>query len=90
MELSKEEQDEILDIVASVLHLGNVSFTEEEGVAEVEHPHTVDVIAKVSISSRSQKLSTFPQYFNATIGLSNKARFKWKSQVKKTGSHWLL
>ena len=47
MELSPDDQDDILAIVASVLHLGNVTFTEVDGVATVERPQIVDTVAKV-------------------------------------------
>lgn len=47
VELSKEEQEEIFSIVASVLHLGNVGFTEEEGKARITNTHSVGIVAKV-------------------------------------------
>lgn len=47
MELSQDDQDDILYLVASVLHLGNVTFTEVDGVAVVERPQVVDTVAKV-------------------------------------------
>lgn len=48
MELSDSEQSDMLSIVASVLHLGNVKFIEEEGVAAVCDLDHVERIAEVS------------------------------------------
>lgn len=47
MELSQHDQDAILAIVASVLHLGNVTFTEVDGVATVDRPQEVATIAEL-------------------------------------------
>ncbi|XP_026275378.2 unconventional myosin IC isoform X2 [Frankliniella occidentalis] len=47
MELSQADQDAILAIVASVLHLGNITFTEVEGVATVERPQDVATVAEL-------------------------------------------
>ncbi|KAK3921911.1 Unconventional myosin IC [Frankliniella fusca] len=47
MELNQADQDAILAIVASVLHLGNITFTEVEGVATVERPQDVAVVAEL-------------------------------------------
>lgn len=48
IELSGQEQNEILQIVASVLHLGNVGFTEEEGQARILKPESVAAVSKVT------------------------------------------
>lgn len=48
IELTDQEQDDILAIVASVLHMGNVGFTEEEGKAKVLKPECVEAISKVT------------------------------------------
>lgn len=49
IEFSAEEQEDIFKIVASVLHMGNVGFTEVEGIAKVLKPESVEYISKVSI-----------------------------------------
>lgn len=49
IEFSDEEQRDIFNIVASVLHMGNVGFTEVEGIAKVLKPESVEYICKVSI-----------------------------------------
>ncbi|XP_062716000.1 unconventional myosin IC-like [Aedes albopictus] len=49
IEIPADEQKLILEIVASVLHMGNVGFTEEEGKAKILKPESVTAIAKVSI-----------------------------------------
>lgn len=48
IEFDKNEQDSIFAIVASVLHMGNVGFTESDGVAEILKPASVEAIASVS------------------------------------------
>ncbi|XP_075220204.1 unconventional myosin 61F isoform X2 [Lycorma delicatula] len=45
MELSEPEQAEIFVIIASILHLGNICFTEEEGVVEITNKELVNKIA---------------------------------------------
>lgn len=47
MEMSQQEQDDLFAIVASVLHMGNVGFTEEDGVATILKPASVDAVAAV-------------------------------------------
>ncbi|XP_067010798.1 unconventional myosin IC isoform X2 [Anabrus simplex] len=47
IELSEAEQDNIFAIVASVLHMGNVGFTENEGRAQVLKPESVEAISKL-------------------------------------------
>jgi len=49
MEMSQQEQNDLFAIVASVLHMGNVGFTEEEGVAKILKPASVDAVANVII-----------------------------------------
>lgn len=48
IEIQKDEQTLILQIVASILHMGNVGFTEEEGRAVVFKPESVTAISKVN------------------------------------------
>lgn len=48
IELSTIEQSEIFQIIASILHMGNVGFTEEEGQAKILKPESVAAIARVS------------------------------------------
>lgn len=48
MELSESEQNEIFIIIASILHLGNVCFYEEEGLVEITNKELVNRISKVS------------------------------------------
>ncbi|KAF7994644.1 hypothetical protein HCN44_004116 [Aphidius gifuensis] len=45
VELKEQEQDDLFGIVASVLHMGNVGFTEEDGKAKILKPASVDAIA---------------------------------------------
>ncbi|KYN41072.1 Myosin-IB [Trachymyrmex septentrionalis] len=45
MEMSQQEQNDLFAIVASVLHMGNVGFSEEDGVATILKPGSVDAIA---------------------------------------------
>ncbi|XP_020296336.1 myosin-IB isoform X2 [Pseudomyrmex gracilis] len=47
MEMSQQEQDDLFAIVASVLHMGNVGFSEEDGVATILKPASVDAVAKL-------------------------------------------
>lgn len=69
MEMSQNEQDDLFAIVASVLHMGNVGFTEEDGVAQILKPASVDAVATVStpgmLSSKERnwkldKINDFP------------------------------
>ncbi|XP_076654568.1 unconventional myosin 61F isoform X2 [Halictus rubicundus] len=45
MEMNQQEQDDLFSIVASVLHLGNVGFTEEDGIAQILKPGSVEAVA---------------------------------------------
>ncbi|XP_011189491.1 unconventional myosin IC isoform X2 [Zeugodacus cucurbitae] len=47
IDFKQSEQNEIFNIIASVLHLGNVSFDEVEGNAKVEKGAVVATIAKL-------------------------------------------
>lgn len=47
IEISPKEQSEIFQIVASILHMGNVGFTEEEGRAKILKPESVRAVSKV-------------------------------------------
>lgn len=59
IEIPDEEQRLILDIVASVLHMGNVGFTEEEGRAKILKPESVTAIAKLLGCELDQLRSAF-------------------------------
>lgn len=48
IEISPEEQQQIFQIVASILHMGNVGFTEEDGQAKILKPESVKAIIKVN------------------------------------------
>ena len=48
IELTDQERDDIFAIVASVLHMGNVGFTEVDGKAKVLKPECVEAISKVT------------------------------------------
>ncbi|CAK9821958.1 Unconventional myosin IC [Anthophora retusa] len=47
MEMTQQEQDDLFAIVASVLHMGNVGFTEEDGVAQILKPASVEAVASL-------------------------------------------
>ncbi|XP_026463842.1 myosin-IB-like [Ctenocephalides felis] len=47
IEISEEEQIQILRVVAAVLHLGNVGFTESEGKAEILKPEAVQYASEL-------------------------------------------
>ena len=47
IDFSASEQKEIFHIIASVLHLGNVQFEEEEGKAKIKNPNAVETVAKL-------------------------------------------
>lgn len=47
IDFSAEEQREIFNIIASVLHMGNIGFTEEEGKAKILKPESVQSITDV-------------------------------------------
>lgn len=49
IELTSEEQREIYRIIASVLHLGNTGFTEEEGKSELTNALAVRAVSDVSV-----------------------------------------
>ncbi|KAL5292703.1 MYO1H family protein [Megaselia abdita] len=44
IDFSPEEQREVFNIIASVLHMGNIGFTEEEGKAKILKPESVQSI----------------------------------------------
>jgi myosin I len=48
IEIPEDEQKMIFEIVASILHMGNVGFTEEEGKSKILKPESVTAITKVS------------------------------------------
>lgn len=47
IDFSNHEQREVFNIIASVLHLGNVEFEEEEGKAKITNPDVVKTVAKL-------------------------------------------
>jgi myosin-1 len=49
IELTEQEQEDIFAIVASVLHMGNVGFTEEESKAQILKPECVEAVSKVTL-----------------------------------------
>ncbi|EDO63356.1 AGAP011726-PA, partial [Anopheles gambiae str. PEST] len=59
IEIPDQEQRQILDIVAAVLHMGNVGFTEEEGKAKILKPESVTAIAKLLGCNEEQLTSAF-------------------------------
>ncbi|XP_046390643.1 unconventional myosin IC [Ischnura elegans] len=61
MELTEEEQGDIMSIVASILHLGNVGFTEEEGVAQVFKQENIESFSKL-LGCSAEKLTKALQY----------------------------
>lgn len=55
IEISPDEQQQIFQIVASILHMGNVGFTEEDGQAKILKPESVKAITKVNIQIKFTK-----------------------------------
>jgi myosin heavy subunit len=48
--ISDEEQAAIFNLIASVLHLGNVGFSENDnGIATITGPESLRAVAKVSL-----------------------------------------
>lgn len=69
IELSATEQEEIYRIVASVLHLGNAGFGEEEGRARLTNSMAVHTVAKVGYLVTQHWFITFSileQYSNVS------------------------
>lgn len=56
MEMSQHEQNDLFAIVASVLHMGNVGFTEEDGVAQILKPASVEAVAAVSVLTQTKQI----------------------------------
>jgi myosin I len=51
IELTNDEQTAIFNLIASVLHLGNVGFSENDnGVATITGPESLAAVAKVKIN----------------------------------------
>lgn len=75
IEISKEHQDEIFDIIASILHIGNVKFSiNEKGNAEVSHGDScTESISKVcniyDISEHHKSWFSFPSFCYIAFGL---------------------
>ncbi|XP_044583800.1 unconventional myosin IC isoform X2 [Cotesia glomerata] len=61
VELTQQEQDDIFSIVASVLHMGNVGFTEEESQAKILKPASVEAIASLVGCDVHQLAKAFTQ-----------------------------
>lgn len=59
IEIPADEQKLILEIVASVLHMGNVGFTEEEGKAKILKPESVTAISKLLGCEETQLRNAF-------------------------------
>lgn len=57
IEISPKEQAEIFQIVGSILHMGNVGFTEEEGKAKILKPESVRAVSKVLLTYLLEKFS---------------------------------
>lgn len=49
LEFTKKEQKEIFALVASVLHLGNVGFTVDEGTTLLSKTDSVEIISEVGL-----------------------------------------
>lgn len=49
LEFSQEEQDAMFSIVAGILHLGNINFSESNGKAVILKPDLVNTVSMVSI-----------------------------------------
>jgi myosin heavy subunit len=50
--ISDEEQAAIFSLIASVLHLGNVGFSENDnGIATITGPESLGAVAKVSLTN---------------------------------------
>jgi Myosin heavy chain len=87
IELTDQEQNDIFAIVASVLHMGNVGFTEEDGKAKVLKPECVEAISKVT-----QKFALQVCVGNYVTGKGLRARGKMKGVLIYSLAvlHWIL
>jgi myosin-1 len=87
IELTDQEQDDIFAIVASVLHMGNVGFTEENGRAKVLKPECVEAISKVI-----QKFALQLCFGNYVTDKSLRARGKMMGMLIYSIAvlHWIL
>lgn len=47
LEFTEQEQTEMFSIISAILHLGNVGFSEEEGISTILKPEIVDTVSKV-------------------------------------------
>jgi myosin-1 len=69
IELTAQEQEDIFAIVASVLHMGNVGFTEEEGKAQILKPECVEAVSKVirkhALQVRNSKNTKWGDIYNS-------------------------
>lgn len=47
LEFTEQEQTEMFSIISAILHLGNVGFSEEEGISTILKPEIVDTVSKL-------------------------------------------
>nr|CAI5819201.1 unnamed protein product [Callosobruchus analis] len=47
LEFSENEQDDMFYIISAILHLGNIGFSETEGVAQILKPDLVETVSKL-------------------------------------------
>ena len=60
IQLDNNEQEEIFAIVASLLHLGNVGFTEQDGTsnANITNSYSVGIVSQVCVCTDTGLLFT--------------------------------
>lgn len=49
LEFSDQEQKDMFNIISAILHLGNITFMEEEGHSTILKPDLVEIVSKVLI-----------------------------------------
>lgn len=47
LEFSEIEQQDLFSVISAILHLGNVGFSEEDGVSVILKPDEVDIVSKL-------------------------------------------
>lgn len=52
MEVAPHEQEALVQLVAVVIHLGNVQFEDAGGRSKVKNPEVVTIIAKVTVTGK--------------------------------------
>ncbi|CAH1179586.1 unnamed protein product [Phaedon cochleariae] len=58
LEFTEREQSDMFSIISAILHLGNVGFSEEEGVSTILKPDIVDIVAKLlNVNAEDLKLA---------------------------------